>query len=131
MKVRYGKWILTKPAQIIDLLTKKDQQIADAEAARIRLAEFADALLDQHQPYWRGRHRDGFDLSTAPTGGLAQRLRTQMAAELWCVHCRSPWPCRTLAPLRVLAKELRYPSDKELPDPPAPPKHENLIPVYL
>ena len=116
MKVRYGKWILSKPAQIIDLLAKKDQQIADAEAARSLLADYVDSVLAQHQPYWGKGHRDGFDLSTAPHSELASRLHAQLGKDLWCAHCSARWPCSSVEPLRAIERNLRYPGRYEVPE---------------
>ena len=129
MKHRYGKYIIKDPS-VLALLQEKDKAMAASEERRFAYADYADSILAQHQPYSSGNHNGGFDLSTAPTKDLAQRLTKDIGKGLWCNYCRNPWPCRMVGPLRNLASGLRYISD-EIPAPLPAPEGKRIIKVSL
>ena len=131
MKIRYGKYILNAK-EALRMLQKQEQRIANIENHKKSVAQYAKSILSLHQPYWRGNHNGGFDLSTTRNEGLRETLSARIGKELWCCHCRNPWPCQMVEPLRALHNALAYSDfDAVIPEPIEQPSHENLIAVAL
>lgn len=97
MKINAGKYIVKTKADVELAFKHKNDIIEEQSAQLVNIQRVARAMLAMHMPY-----TNDIDLSSHKDLKRALLEKLVEREPIWCSQCRSPWPCKTIEPLRMI-----------------------------